>query len=195
MKRPGRSAVLWVVVAVAAGCRGGDSADQPAGDTTVAALPPAPPAPAGPADADIAHIVVAANTIDVEAAEQASQKSQNANVKQFARTMITDHNAVNQQASRAQGLGLTPADNAVSQQLKTQADSAKADLAGKTGAAYDRAYVAREVVYHQAVLNALDQTLIPGAQNAQLKALLEQSRPAFAAHLRMAQQLQTKLGS
>ena len=194
MKRPVRSAIWCGAVLVVFGCRGSDSAEQPAGDTT--ALPPAPAAPAGPTDADIAHIVVTANTIDIEAGEQAAQKAQNAEVKQFARTMITDHTAVNQQASQlAQSLSLTPTDNAVSQQLKAQADSAKADLATKTGAAFDKAYIAREVAYHQAVLNALDQTLIPGAQNAQLKALLETSRPAFAAHLQAAQQLQTKLGS
>ncbi|MGH7460250.1 MAG: DUF4142 domain-containing protein [Longimicrobiales bacterium] len=187
---------MCAVLVVAVSCRGSDSADQPAGDTTTAALPPAPVSPAGPTDAEIAHIVVTANTIDIEAAEQASQKAQNAEVKQFARTMITDHTAVNQQAGQlAQSLSLTPSDNAVSQQLKTQADSAKANLATMSGAGFDRAYIGREVAYHQAVLNALDQTLIPAAQNAQLKALLEQSRPAFAAHLQAAQQLQTKLGS
>lgn len=100
-----------------------------------------------------------------------------------------------QAAALAQKLGVTPTDNAVSQQLKTEAEAAKADLAGKSGAEYDRAYITREVAYHQAVLNALDQTLIPGTQNAELKALLEKVRPAFVAHLQMAQQLQTKLGS
>lgn len=37
-----------------------------------------------------------------------------------------------------------------------------------------------------AVLDALDQTLIPGSQNAELEALLQQARPAFAAHLEVA---------
>jgi putative membrane protein len=109
--------------------------------------------------------------------------------------MINDHNGVNKEAAAlAQRLGVTPADNTTSQQLKSDADRMKAELATKSGAEFDRAYIANEVVYHQAVLNALDQTLIPSAQNAELKALLEKVRPAFVAHLQMAQQLQTKLG-
>jgi putative membrane protein len=51
------------------------------------------------------------------------------------------------------------------------------------------------VAYHQAVLDAIDQTLIPGAQNAELKALLEQTRPAVAAHLEHARRLQGSLGA
>jgi putative membrane protein len=42
------------------------------------------------------------------------------------------------------------------------------------------------VQYHQAVLDALDKTLIPGAQNAELKGLLEKVRPNIAAHLERA---------
>ena len=41
--------------------------------------------------------------------------------------------------------------------------------------------------------DALDKTLIPGAQNAELKALLEGVRPAFVAHLDRAKQIQGSL--
>jgi putative membrane protein len=149
-----------------------------------------------PTDPEIAHIAVTANAIDIEAGELAKQKATNAEVKKFAETMITDHTGVNQQASAlAQKLNVTPMDNATSQSLKAQADAAKAELGGKSGADFDRAYIANEVTYHQAVLNALDQALIPNAQNGELKALLEKVRPAIDAHLHMAQQLQAKLGS
>jgi putative membrane protein len=43
------------------------------------------------------------------------------------------------------------------------------------------------------VLDALDKTLIPGAQNAELKALLEQVRPQIAAHLARAKEVQSGL--
>jgi putative membrane protein len=43
------------------------------------------------------------------------------------------------------------------------------------------------------VLDAVDHTLIPSAQNPELKALLVKVRPAFEAHLEMAKQLQTSL--
>jgi putative membrane protein len=73
-------------------------------------------------------------------------------------------------------------------------DHARADLQGRSGAEFDRAYMDREVQYHQAVLDALDQTLIPGAQNADLKSLLQQARPNFAQHLALAQQTRQGLG-
>ena len=63
------------------------------------------------------------------------------------------------------------------------------------GADFDRAYIAHEITMHQNVLNTLDQTLIPNAQNAELKALLQKVRPLIESHLQMAQQIQTSLGT
>ena len=45
----------------------------------------------------------------------------------------------------------------------------------------------------QQVLEALDKTLIPSAQNAELKALLVAVRPAFVAHLDHARHIQASL--
>jgi putative membrane protein len=62
-----------------------------------------------------------------------------------------------------------------------------------SGTAFDRAYVEHEVQYHQAVLDARDKTLIPGAQNADLRALLQKVRPVIAAHLERAQRVQGEI--
>jgi putative membrane protein len=51
------------------------------------------------------------------------------------------------------------------------------------------------VAYHQNALDALDKTLIPSAQNAELKALLEKTRPVVAAHLDRAKKVQSELGN
>ncbi|MGH7527674.1 MAG: DUF4142 domain-containing protein [Gemmatimonadales bacterium] len=161
------------------------------------AAPPAAETSQAPAltDPQIAHVAVTANAIDSAMAELAKTKSRTSSVKDFAQTMITDHGAVNQQAVKlAQRLKVTPETNDVSGQLQQGADAARADLEGKSGAEFDRAYMEREVQYHQAVLDALDQALIPGAQNAELKSLLQGVRPAFAAHLERAKQLQGTLG-
>jgi putative membrane protein len=45
------------------------------------------------------------------------------------------------------------------------------------------------VAYHQQVIDALDKTLIPGATNEELKALLVKVRPAFIAHFEHAKRL------
>lgn len=187
------------VLALTAAC--GDAADDAqasAAESPPAAETAAPaPAPAQSAvtDPQIAAIVVAANEVDIRAGELARERAENPEVKAFAERMVTDHTGVNKAASDLVGrLGVTPEPNATSQKLTQDGEQARAALQGQTGAAFDRAYVDGEVAYHQAVLDAIDQTLIPGAQNAELKALLEQTRPAVAAHLEHARQLQGTLG-
>ena len=152
----------------------------------------AKPAAAPLNDAQIAHVAVTANAIDSAAGAMAKQKGTAKAVKDFAQTMVTDHGGVNKQAvALATKLKVTPEDNAVSQSLKSAADASTANLQGKSGAEFDKGYIDNEVTYHQTVLDALDKTLIPGAQNAELKALLVKVRPAIAAHLARAKQIQS----
>ncbi len=155
-------------------------------------------APAAPAlgDASIAHIAVTANGIDADMGELALARSNDAQVRDFASTMVRDHRGVNEQAvALATRLGVTPTDNDVSRSLRADADAAAASLRGLTGAEFDAAYMEREVAYHAAVLDALDTTLIPNASNAELRSLLETARGAVAAHLEHARALSTQLAS
>ncbi len=140
-------------------------------------------APPDLTDAEVAHVAVTANAIDIELARVAQGRATSASVRQFATTMITDHTAVNAEAAALAGrLGVKPADNAVSQSLLQGAAGARGTLEGLQGSAFDRAYMQREVAYHQAVLDALDGLLIPTTSNAELRQLLAQVRPAIAAH-------------
>ena len=68
-----------------------------------------------------------------------------------------------------------------------------ATLKKLNGAAFDKAYIDHEVAYHQAVLDAIDKTLIPSAKNEELKGLIIKVRPAIAAHLDHAKMIQGKL--
>ena len=146
-------------------------------------------------DAQIASIVVTANQVDVDAGKVAVERSTNAEVKAFGQQMIEAHTGVNKSAAElAAKLKVTPEDNPTSQALKGGGDKNVANLKGLKGAEFDRAYVEHEVAYHQQVLDAVDKTLIPGARNAELKALLVKVRPAFVAHLEHAKHLQAKLG-
>ena len=145
-------------------------------------------------DPQIAKIVVTANQVDIDAGKLAEAKGSNAEVKAFGKQMVTDHSGVNKQAvALVTKLKVTPEDNATSKSLKVGgADNVKS-LEKLSGAAFDRAYVDHEVVYHQQVLDAVDKTLIPSAQNAELKSLLVAVRPAFVAHLEHAKSLQASL--
>ncbi|HJR17298.1 MAG TPA: DUF4142 domain-containing protein [Gemmatimonadales bacterium] len=145
-------------------------------------------------DPEVAHVAVTANSIDIELAKFAQPRLRSEPARKFAVTMVTDHSAVNEQAAAlASRLGVTPKDNAVSQSLLKGAAEAKASLEKAQGAAFDRAYMDREVAYHQAVLDALDGLLIPTTSNAELKKLLVDVRPAIAAHLAHAKKLQSSL--
>jgi putative membrane protein len=145
-------------------------------------------------DAQIAHIVVTANQVDIDAGKVAASMASNPEVKKFGEQMVTDHTGVNKQAvDLATKLKVTPADNPTSQSLKAGGDKNVAKLKTLKGAEFDKAYIDNEVTYHQAVLDAVDKTLIPGAQNAELKALLVKVRPAFVAHLDHAKKVQASL--
>ena len=150
---------------------------------------------AKPTDPQIAHIAYTAGVIDIAAAKQAITKAGNKDVKAFAQDMVRDHEAVNKQAlDLVKKLKVTPEDNDTSKSLKDGGDRNIATLKGLKGAAFDKAYVDHEVAYHQAVLDAVDKTLIPSAKNADLKALLVKVRPAFEAHLEHAKHLAASLG-
>jgi putative membrane protein len=170
-------------------------ADSAATTSTMApAADSAKPASAPLNDAQIAHIAVTANSIDSAAGVTAKQKGTAKSVKDFAQTMINDHSAVNKQAvALAKKLNVTPEDNDVSKSLKSDADASTSNLQGKSGADFDKGYIDHEVTFHQTVLDALDKSLIPGAQNAELKALLEKVRPSIAAHLARAKDIRTAL--
>ncbi|MBC7742284.1 MAG: DUF4142 domain-containing protein [Bdellovibrionaceae bacterium] len=151
-------------------------------------------AASGPGDDEIAHIVVTANNIDIEAGKLAQSKSQNKEVKDFAKQMVTDHSAVNKQATDlAKKLKVKPKDNSTSKSLMDGAKENIANLKGLKGVEFDKAYVDHEVAYHVAVADAIDKTLIPSAKNEELKALIVKVRPAFVAHLEHAKSLQSKL--
>lgn len=158
---------------------------------------PAPAAAPAPdlSDPEVAHVAVTANSIDIDLARFAQARTQNAEVRQFAATMITDHTAVNARAAALAGrLGVTPTDNAVSQSLVAGAAAARAVLEPLQHATFDRAYMDREIAYHQAVLDALDGLLIPTSSNGDLRQLLVDVRPAIAAHLAHAKLIRTRLG-
>lgn len=146
-------------------------------------------------DAQIASIVVTANQVDIDAGKLAAERATNPEVKAFGKQMVTDHTGVNKSATELAGkLKVTPQDNPTSQSLKSGGEKNLDNLKKLQGAAFDKAYIDNEVTYHQQVLDALDKTLIPGASNAELKALLVKVRPAFVAHLEHAKKIQASLG-
>jgi putative membrane protein len=161
-----------------------------------AAPPAAAPMPAaGPTDPQIAHIVVTANQVDIDAGKLAESKGSSKEVKDFGRQMVTDHSGVNKQAEAlVTKLNVKPEDNPNSESLKKGGEENLKNLKALNGAAFDKAYIDHEVAYHEQVLDAIDKVLVPNAKNEELKGLIVKVRPAFVAHLDHAKMIQSKLG-
>lgn len=144
-------------------------------------------------DAEIASVAVTANQIDVDYAKIAKEKSKNAEVLKFAKTMTDDHTAIIKQAvALVTKLKVTPKDNATSKQLLSDAAKTKKMLLSKSAKTFDKAYIDNEVAAHKEVISTVEGVLIPQSKNAELKKLLEDVVPALKAHLAHAEMVQKK---
>jgi putative membrane protein len=144
-------------------------------------------------DAGIASIFDLANTADIEMGEVAAKLGQSPAVRDMGRNFAAAHTAVRQQGrdlARKLGIRLAPP---MDGQMARDHAAALTRLKGQKGAEFDRAYVAHEIEYHQAVIDAVMKTLLPATRNPELKALIEQVAPAFVAHLEGARSLQARL--
>jgi putative membrane protein len=156
--------------------------------------PPADPG-ADLRDAEIAHIAVTANNIDIDLARLAESRTQHADVRAFAATMIRDHSATLQRASELMTrLGVVPVRNAISETLTRGATDAQNRLAPLHGRDFDRAYIEREVQFHESVLEAVERIMLPTTENAELKRLLEEMVPSLTSHRDHAKQILASLG-
>ena len=118
-----------------------------------------------------------------ERAFETMMRAHNRMLFRIARSILKDDSEV------------TPEDSPTSQSLKAGGEENVKKLQGLKGKEFDKAYIDHEVAYHQAVLDAVDKTLIPNAKNKELKALIIKVRPAFVAHLDHAKMIQAKLGA
>jgi putative membrane protein len=145
-------------------------------------------------DGQILDIVLTANQVDIEAGRIADARGINVDVKAFGKMMVMDHTSVTKQFTElAAKLKLSPQENPTSQSLKMGGETNVTNLKTLSGTPFDKAYIAHEVEYHQAVIETLNKMLIPNTQNAELKALIVKITPAFIAHLEKAKQIQTVL--
>ncbi|MDB4944074.1 MAG: hypothetical protein JWP97_3608 [Labilithrix sp.] len=174
----------------------------PPAPTAEATPAPAPaPEPAKPAekpltDAQIVQFTSTANTGEIDMAQLATKQASSADVKSFASMMITQHRDMEAKGKAlATKAKITPAESDASTALKSDVTNVVSDLKNQKGKDFDKAYIAAQVKAHTDVLSALDNKLLPAAENGELKTLLTDARTHVAAHLAKAQEIQTKLDS
>jgi Predicted outer membrane protein len=140
-------------------------------------------------DPTIVAIFDAANTWDMETGALGARRAKSKEVREFAKMLVHDHRAVRQQGrDLAKKLKVTPTPPKDFAMAKDHA-AAMASLSKLHGAAFDRAFLAHEVAYHKAVLDAVTTTLLPALKNAEVKDMVTKVGPAFQAHMIKAQSL------
>ena len=145
-------------------------------------------------DLEIAHVAYTADNIDIQYAHLALAISQNPDVREFAKTMIRDHEAVNAQAlALLEKLNATAQDNFLSQALLAGAEKIIDELTALRGAEFDRRYAQNELAYHKAVNDLVGNTFIPNIDNAEVKSLFEAGLEIFKVHERHAQMMVNQL--
>ena len=147
-------------------------------------------------DPQIADVALTAHQIDIARGKVALKKTKNAEVKQFAQQMVDDHTAgLNEAVALCKRLGVTPEKNATSKSLQDGANKATARLKKESGAKFDKDYIDTEVGFHQALIDAVKNTLIPNTQNKDLKQLLSDAVTTLEGHLQHAKNVQAQLGA
>jgi putative membrane protein len=86
-------------------------------------------------------------------------------------------------------LKVEPEANDTSKSMCREASKKREELSALSRAAFDKAYVENEVADHQTVDGALETTLIPSAQNGELKSLLETGLKLFQERGKLAEHI------
>ena len=147
-------------------------------------------------DPTIVAIFDAANTWDIELGRLALSKSHNKDVRAFADMMVRDHTAARKLGrDLAARLHVTPTPPGKDFALYKDHVAILKTLRSESGASFDNAYIDHEVWYHQAVIDAVTNTLLPATKNAELKDLEVKVAPNFQAHLAAAKDLQARLSA
>lgn len=140
-------------------------------------------------DATIVAIFDAANTYDMETGSLAISKGHSKAVREFGRMLVRDHRNVRTQGRElARTLKVTPTPPRDFALAKAHVEAIRS-LRRVKGKAFDRAFLQHEVDFHNAVIDAVTNTLLPAIQNAQLKDFVTKVAPAFVAHRDRAQSL------
>lgn len=133
-------------------------------------------------DPTIVAIFDEANTADIETGQLAEKMGSTKAIRDFGAMLARDHKMVRQQGrDLAKKLGVTPTPPKPDAYAQQHAEAMKR-LRGLKGEAFDKAFLQHEIDFHNAVIDAVNSTLMPAIHNAELKDLVAKVAPAFVAH-------------
>jgi putative membrane protein len=144
-------------------------------------------------DAQLAAVIQAIHQDQMQEAQLAEQRATSPELKRYARDMVNSHrNIMNENQSVLSQAQITPSDNAVSQQLRTDAQNEMSTLEGLRGRDFDREYLDDQIRNHNKAIELVDR-IVPNIKNPQLKAHLQSVRTRLEGHLREAERIQQKM--
>ena len=130
---------------------------------------------------------------DIACAQLAVERGHSAEVKAFARTLVSEHGLARQLARDvASMMNVTLRPSSDSPRRAEHERTIKA-LRERPDIAFDVLFVRHEVEYHKDLVNLINKEWMPAAKHADLIALLVQVGPAFDGHRTMAEALWQKL--
>lgn len=136
----------------------------------------------------------AIHTAEVDLGTMAQKKATDPRVRAFATRVVEDHRTRMKKDDKIMtGLGISPTDNPVSQQIKASADQEMARLEALSGTDFDRAYIDEQIKYYRSAIDTFDKDLLPNVRDPQIKAQVEQARAKANDHLKEAQDLRLAL--
>jgi putative membrane protein len=127
--------------------------------------------------------------LEVRLADLALQKSNDADVKSFANRMKTDHTAANEKLKSVVG-----SNEQLPTTLSAEQQQQVSSLESKSGKDFDKAYADTMVQDHQKDVSEFENAQ-NNAPTQDLRQFASQTLPTLKEHLKLAQQLQTKVGS
>ncbi|SAK97593.1 hypothetical protein AWB79_07490 [Caballeronia hypogeia] len=146
-------------------------------------------------DGQMLGVVFVANQAEIAAGNLALGKTRSASLQVFAKRLVSEHGQVNQEiVALTQRLGAQPQRSATSDALTKQSADELASLDETSSHDFDEAYLDREVVFLQKLVNTVD-GYIRTTSSADVRLLLIRSRPSFIFHLDQAHRLQLSIGS
>jgi len=138
-----------------------------------------------PNSARFIHTAGIANTFEIQSSQLALQKTDNADVKQFAQQMINDHSKAG-----AKLAGITKDDNmpAPPTQLDSKHKKIMGSLQEKSGASFDSAYIQAQTKAHHEAVNLFAKYGRSG-ENPDLKQFASTTLPTLQNHLQHVERL------
>lgn len=131
-------------------------------------------------------VLSAVNQAEIGAGQLAQRKIANGPVRDYAARMVKEHGDNDRKLQAWKPDRSSPL--AAAQAAKGKQELAK--LSPLEEEAFRKAYVAAMIKDHTAALDVIDHQLIPVAQDAQVRAFLQETRTHVAAHLEAAKRLQ-----